>query len=582
MLYRQISSESASLGKKLIVIILLSSFLLILGLGWNAEIKSSDMQSDKVVTILLQDYNSYVPEAEKWNFYLTPISTFFFEVEVRFKEVKLESLGHTLLPLEEKNWVKANSLFGRIEHQELKDFISLRHRLLKGEEPKLNERDKELYTQTLGRIYREIEYLAKDKKLYEPIFLSLPAPKLDFGDYLLSFTFETRSPSNPKEVNTFEVHTIVSILSLPNRPGWFRGDFHLHSIYSDGTCNLVQIRDNILSGKGYNIVYMADHAGKNQSEYLHRSTCLCGNWITPPCSANSTWSCYNTNCQRVSTSSISFLPGGEISTNLDEHSLGYGMNTLTMYDLQHPAQTVINNINANAPSNPSSAGIAHPVLTGGNPYFWQSWTVTSYRGFELISGDSGHIAIDSPTHPRWRSELDRLISQSLNGGGFPSVRTGSDFHFPSLPYKQYYTYLLLPSNWTDLSWNQKKSWVDFSLHRGRTVASYRGSLGVFAINGQAIGSVLRGVSAGTNLNFTGALHATIGGDYHLYIFRGNLLEQVYYEKRNLTAGSSYEFSFSRTFTGGNQYYWLYVVGPPGVLEAQDYITSSPIFITSSP
>lgn len=535
-------------------------------------------QYNSTTTALLSDWSGYVPEAERFNLYILPITNSSGEMKVRFKEARLEGLGISLPTLEENRWVKTTSLYGKVSDWELTEFLTLRdralQRFLKGT---VEKEEEERYQRYILRIKDVVEKVYQEGKAYEPILVSLVPPKgLSFGDYLLTLTFERESSSVSKDKGVFSISTTLSILSLPNRPGWFRGDFHLHSIYSDGTYNLVQIRDNILSGRGYNIAYMTDHAGKDQSKYLHRSTCLCGNWISPPCNVNNTWSCYNTNCQRVSTTSLSFFPGAEISTSLDEHALAYGLNSLTMYDLQHPAQTVINNINANAPSNPSSAGIAHPVLTGGNPYYWRTWTVTQYRGFELVSEDSGHIAIDSLTHPRWRSEVTRLLPHTFNNQGFPSVRTGSDFHFHPIPgYKQYYTYLLLPTDWANLTWSSRKSWVDFSLHRGRTVASYHGSLGAFALNGQAVGSVLKGVSPGSTLNLHIVLHPARTGSYNIYIFRGDLLEQVKTYNESLDAGSERVWTDTINFPGGNQFYWLYISGP-------DYVTTSPIFVTSDP
>ncbi len=348
-----------------------------------------------------------------------------------------------------------------------------------------------------------------------------------------------------------------------------------------------------------------------------------------PCTVANTWSCYVTNTQRVSIpTGVSFFPGlelsarptpppaGVVSADGEGHALGYGITDFprvwggrNVFDLSHGPQDVINMLAQNNIGQPSSAGIAHPtsdwlVIRYDWPWLGHlnpadpTRVTTHYRGMELMSGAQTNFSLTSDPMRKWRRE-NRWLVHSATGRPvftqrwFPSVRTGSDLD----PWNnsKYYTHILVPvteAQWNDSArtWANRRQMVDNALHNGRTIASLRGSWGRVAINGLLPGEIRSGWATGSTLNMELRLIPSVNGTAQVRLFQGdradadianNLLPTpIFSEDIPVTAGTEVTRVFTRTFPGGDQYYWLFV-DIRGV-GSNDVIYTTPIFITSNP
>lgn len=348
----------------------------------------------------------------------------------------------------------------------------------------------------------------------------------------------------------------VVVAAIPTAPGWFAGDYHMHSTYSDGTKSLITLTYD-LGNAGYYIGYVTDHTASLISSGAFTSMTAA----------------YPSACRTCSSTSTSMFPGVEIEIghtvlgiwNGDGHCLGYGVaSTSGLNDKYWGPQAGLDQINANNGTQ-SNSGIAHPA----HPiYNWEDWTVLRYYGIELMSGPQTYFDVYAGHPSRWRSECARL--QASSSSYKPSVRTGSDCHST---WQTYVTHVKLASDstWFNGTWEQRRAAVDAALKAGKTTISRKGSLPYITADGYEVGSTYTKAS-GAAVSFTIYLKPAVTGTYNLYLYRDNLASTVWSKtSQALTAGTAYTWTTSYTYPGSNHYYWLYVSGA-------DYGYTTPIYL----
>jgi hypothetical protein len=584
----------------------------VLGVALAAGSRTAGIPEPELVTVLLPEWSTFDHTAKKWVFTALPLQVARGNRQVRLKDAAIRETG---MKIEhgEQEWQDALVYGDSVrEASELEDMLVLRYRNLRTQWTAAEQSRIEKSTRGVHARIRE-----RDPEGSNVFVIRLPAQPVAAGEpYLLDLTFETREKANPVNARAFtvtkQVWPVVLPSSISDNSIWLRADLHLHSRYSDGGASrhLYAIRDEFLLNRGYRIAYMTDHVGQNTSppQFLNRLQCLCPphGWCVHhpsvfvpnhPCATANTWSCYVTNTQRVSVpTGISFFPGMELSAAAvrppdgvraadgEGHALGYGITSFPMrrwcpqqlselqvFDLTHGPQAVIDELNENTntaqPVHRSLASIAHPASNWTWPldrfrYDWP-WlghlnpndltrVTTHFRGMELMSGAQTNFSLTS-----------------------------------------YYTHILL--HVTDAWWNsnatpwhERRRVVDNALRAGRTIASLCGSFGFVAINGVRPGAIRTGQAVNSVLNMELHLTPSVNGTAQVRLFQGDRADgnmslaptPIFSENIPVTAGTMVTRTFTRTFPGGDQYYWLFVdIAGTGT---NDVIYTTPIFISSTP
>jgi len=354
----------------------------------------------------------------------------------------------------------------------------------------------------------------------------------------------------------FGFETQVSL--APPWPGerrhWVGGNLQVHSAFSDGRRSLLQLR-SLLENRGCDFAYLAD--GHHTKRLL-----------------DSDWQEYRKETAAASSKGFSMFPGVETAVGTVEaqkgHLLVYGTNETIAGLEEHTLdpQGMIDRAVATDPAGPSSASISHPT----GLYEWTDFTVKGHSGMEVMSGAvQTRFSLDSAPARLWRKEIMRHIEGVLAGGTFPSPHSGTDWHgYWFEPLRGYITWVHVKPDWEGLDYTGRKRAVDRGLHEGRVVASARGSLGFFSVAGEHVGGILRGVAAGDTLPLEVEYRALTRGIAHIYVFRNDLEETVFYRASPCDVGEVKRWREGLVFPGGHQVYWLYAWGP-------DYVYSSPIF-----
>lgn len=258
-----------------------------------------------------------------------------------------------------------------------------------------------------------------------------------------------------------EAKTKLTFRSLPTRNGWYCGDGHMHTTWSDGLDRLDE-RAAYLKNAGMGWAVFTDHEKLLRGHFEAYRQAIAS-----------------------STRTIGFplASGMEISAAGERgHALAYGLNeqvstTLLPADYQYDCQALVDHINDLSPGHRFTV-IAHPYSSA----VWQDIkTNSNFQAMELAS--SGKI--NEQAFLEWM--------RKLRGGEKITALGSSDYH---LGYPEGMTYLYIP-DYSSLDFDP----VWQAIKMGRASVSEKGHLGVFAINGQAIGSTLK-VSSGAPLIFT--------------------------------------------------------------------------------
>ncbi len=161
-------------------------------------------------------------------------------------------------------------------------------------------------------------------------------------------------------------------------PGWYTGDNHTHSTWSDGSGTIAQ---NVASAKqkGLDFLTCTDHNTINQA----------------------------TDVEAQNTGGFVAILGEEVTSSYG-HSLAYNITSLINWTL--PAQQMIDSVNANNQGQ-GFLYIAHPYYPNIE---WDHWEVTDYAGIEVWNGFYAPThSVNSRSFEKW----DQLNAQGyhLNG-----------------------------------------------------------------------------------------------------------------------------------------------------------------------
>jgi len=252
------------------------------------------------------------------------------------------------------------------------------------------------------------------------------------------------------------------LTSLPSQWGWYPGDGHIHSTWSDGGWP-IGTNASTANYRGLKWIISTDHAGDTAHS---------------PSQARleaSEWTSYGSNCTSAQTTSgITVCPGEELATQEGSggsHLLSYKNSTYAASYVSK--QGLINNSN--------SAGgfgiIAHPY---NSQFLWDDWhdgPYTGFRGIELISCGS---VVNAAQIGDWDSYLRGHLSATMQD---PNHRfcigiAGSDYHGWPDYLGTNMTYVYTGSSTPPGIY---RSSVYSALENGRVCASSNGSLLVHKI-----------------------------------------------------------------------------------------------------
>ncbi|HHW40600.1 MAG TPA: hypothetical protein GXX19_05535 [Syntrophomonadaceae bacterium] len=265
--------------------------------------------------------------------------------------------------------------------------------------------------------------------------------------------------------------TLVTIASLPSRPGWYGGDGHIHTSWSpDMIEETIAERATYAANNGFGWIIITDHEDGIENE----------------------WPNYVAQCDTAqSNEGIIVAPGAEIAVLNDKgHTLGYWLSMIANNvpsNQQYSQQDLIDEIN-NHNSPYSYTVIAHPY----HSKVWGDWTATGFRAIELMSNQT---RASSQTISKWFSLLNNGLASAINGQGFVVGIANSDCHFFMAPGEDGFTWAYVPSYSSS-----NRSYVWTAIKQGRVSACGNKDLGVFSINNVAQGSVINATSS-TTLNF---------------------------------------------------------------------------------
>ena len=276
-----------------------------------------------------------------------------------------------------------------------------------------------------------VEAAAAENVLSQARLLSLTTPldklntKIEPSDVIpvrLDITIQSLDGS----ISTISQTTnLFYLTSLPSQCGWYPGDGHLHSNWSDGN-SLVSSVAATASNRGLKWTIITDHAGDtaHPTTPSGQSRLEASEWTTY--GGTSPLGC----TYAQTTSGITVCPGEELATNEGppgSHLLSYKNSSYAASFPTSPPgnlkQGLINNAN-----NASGFGIiAHPY----NSFFsWSDWhddPYTGFRGIELISNGT---VVDATQIADWDSYLRGHLSTTMQDPNhrFCVGLAGSDYH----------------------------------------------------------------------------------------------------------------------------------------------------------
>lgn len=322
--------------------------------------------------------------------------------------------------------------------------------------------------------YKEKEVEDKERKTILPYIKGLtyeitlkdlnikPTPP-DFINIKIKITF--LNPDN--SFTSIEKETTLFYLtSLPSQYGWYPGDGHMHTTWSDGDYSISE-RKNQAYNYGLKWIIITDHAG-NDSDTLQENE----------------WNLYNYICNTVQDSSVTVCPGEELHTKdydplnpLDRPSHLLTYKNSSYVSSYGTCQELINRVI----NNNGIPIIAHPyhIL-----YPWNDWNATGFNGLEIISGQDGY---STQAINRWDTILTTNL-QNIISGSYPKVIGVANRDTHSIGYFGINMNYIYTGSQSPPGTNRNQ--VYNNLIAGRVTASSDGSLAVFSLNGYAPGSIV--------------------------------------------------------------------------------------------
>lgn len=261
------------------------------------------------------------------------------------------------------------------------------------------------------------------------------------------------------------------LTSFPSQWGWYPGDGHIHSGWSDGDSYIPSITSAAVN-RGLRWTIMTDHAGDSAHS------------TTPPGQSRlevGEWTSYGVDCTSAQTTyGITVCPGEELATK-EKPLIGAGGSLLLTHKNSSYAvsfaskQGLINNAN-----NAGGFGIiAHPY---NSAFLWNDWSSGSYTGFRGVELISNGTVVNTTQLGDWDTYLRGHLPATMQDPDhrFCVGLANSDFH--SGLYSDYLgtnmTYIYTGSSTPPGSYRTS---VYSALESGRACASSNGSLLVHKI-----------------------------------------------------------------------------------------------------
>lgn len=313
----------------------------------------------------------------------------------------------------------------------------------------MNYKEKRVHEYERKTILPYIKGLTYDITLKD---LNLKLTPPDFINIKIKITF--LNPDNSYTSLNKET-TFFYLTSLPSQYGWYPGDGHMHTNWSDGSYSIMNRRNQAYNA-GLKWIIITDHTG-NSSNTLQQNE----------------WSSYIDECNNAQnvTPNITVCPGEELHT--DD---GFGNSHLLTYknslyvSSYGTCQELINRVKTNN----GIPIIAHPyhIL-----YPWNDWSASGFNGLEIINGQDGY---STQAVNRWDTILTTNL-QNIISGLYPKVISMANSDTHSIGYFGININYIYTGSQSPPGTN--RSQVYNNLIAGRVTASSDGSLAVFSLNG---------------------------------------------------------------------------------------------------
>lgn len=281
----------------------------------------------------------------------------------------------------------------------------------------------------------------------------------------------------------------LHVTTLPEVPGWYGGDGHVHTEWSPDVILLpLHQRARFARDNGFGYIIITDHEDGVGEKWGGASG-------------------YCAQCRAAENEyGIPVLPGIEIGVSGSGHCLAYCLDDTAESapsNRRFDAQDLLDEIEGHNP--PLSYGIAaHPFELRER---WRDWSVRNLAGMEIINRSRKSRP---ETVAKWFELLRRDLRKTLKTGKFVVGLANSDCHNLMEPGGRGFTWIKpasrsmagdTPSGRPPLS----RAIVWKSLREGRAVASGSKDLGFFTVNGAGIGETAH-APAGSTITFTLECH----------------------------------------------------------------------------
>lgn len=296
------------------------------------------------------------------------------------------------------------------------------------------------------------------------------------------------------------VQVPIRFSALPEVPGWYGGDGHVHTQWSPDVVLLpISRRVRYARNNGFGFIIITDHEdGVGEA------------WSRP--------GGYCAQCRAAEEEyGIPVLPGIEIDTSVGGHCLAYWL------DEDAPSAPANGKLDARGllreierHNYPRSYGVvAHPFALRQK---WRDWTVENFVGLEIINRSRKS---SSQAVAKWFELLHRDLPRTLRTGKFVVGLANSDCHNLQEPGGRGFTWIrplgaqpVRETGTGDAPDTPKRSTLTRedvwrTLRQGRAVASGSKDLGFFTLNGAGIGEIASAF-AGSTLSFTFEWHPAGG------------------------------------------------------------------------
>ncbi|NLA60206.1 MAG: hypothetical protein GX863_03775 [Firmicutes bacterium] len=285
----------------------------------------------------------------------------------------------------------------------------------------------------------------------------------------------------------------LHVTTLPEVPGWYGGDGHVHTQWSPDVILLpLAQRARYARDNGFGYIIITDHEDGIGERWGGAQG-------------------YCSQCRAAEDEyGIPVLPGVEIGASGGGHCLAYYMDETEASapsNRMFEAKVLLDKIEEH--NRPLSYGIvAHPFERRER---WRDWSVRNLAGMEIInrSRKSRPEAVD-----KWFEFLRRDLSRTLRTGEFVVGVANSDCHNLMEPGGRGFTWIKPVSLGTGHDTSSKRApltreTVWKTLREGRAALSGSKDLGFFTLNGAGIGEIAH-AHAGSTLSFTLECHPSGG------------------------------------------------------------------------